>query len=63
MFKTLATSVAIMPLIWFNVMPTGAEFCQSGVSFRPARDQWQTNVEAAKVATAQFCTMVTRNPQ
>lgn len=59
--SSLATITAITMAMWFSVMPTGAEFCSSGKTFRPAHDT-VPNTQAAVVATSQFCHVVETNP-
>lgn len=63
MSKLLA-SAAIVPLMWFSLMPSGAEFCQSGKQFVGSLGDQGIGVTAeSKAATLQFCKVVASTPR
>lgn len=65
MSKFLSAAIVIGSLttmFWSTYVPNGVEFCAAGTQFRPAHEEWASNVQAAKVATSQFCNVVATYP-
>lgn len=65
MTKFLSAAIVIgsmTTMFWYTYVPNGVEFCASGAQFRPAHEEWESNVQAAKVATSQFCGVVRDYP-
>jgi len=59
---SLISIAAVVPLLWFNVVPNGLQICTSSTPFAVIDKTVESQVEGAEIAKSKFCYVVTSLP-